>query len=99
MTAAAAPPPMRGPPAAGATGNRTAAPAWPRTADAQDWLSATMARLSPGIPGTPSRSRSARILSQKEAAEVLGLSEGTVAWRMSEVKKRLREMARAEGML
>ena len=38
-------------------------------------------------------------LSQKDAAEVLGVSEGTVAWRMSEVKKRLREMARAEGML
>ena len=38
-------------------------------------------------------------LSQKDAAEVLGVSEGTVAWRMSEVKKRLRIIARTEDML
>ena len=30
---------------------------------------------------------------QEEAAAVLGISAGTVAWRMSEVKKRLRAMA------
>ncbi len=67
-------------------------------ADAQDWLSATMARLSPELRDTVALTLG-EDLSQKEAAEVLGLSEGTVAWRMSEVKKRLREMARAEGML
>jgi RNA polymerase sigma-70 factor (ECF subfamily) len=38
-------------------------------------------------------------MSQAEAAEVLGVSEGTVAWRMSEVKKRLRAMAREEGIV
>ena len=36
-------------------------------------------------------------LTQAEAASVLGLSEGTVAWRMSEVKKRLRAMAAEEA--
>jgi len=38
-------------------------------------------------------------LTQGEAAQVLGLSEGTVAWRMSEVKRRLREMAAEEAKL
>lgn len=65
---------------------------------AQDWLAATMARLSPELRDTVALTLS-EDLSQAEAAEVLGVSEGTVAWRMSEVKKRLREMARAEGML
>ncbi|MDP1576188.1 MAG: hypothetical protein Q8L76_05390 [Cypionkella sp.] len=32
-------------------------------------------------------------MTQAEAGAVLGISEGTVAWRMSEVKKRLRTMA------
>ena len=34
---------------------------------------------------------------EAEAAKVLGVSEGTVAWRMSEVKKRLRRMAQEEA--
>ena len=38
-----------------------------------------------------------RRLTQAEAAKVLGVSEGTVAWRMSEVKKRLRRMAQEEA--
>lgn len=67
-------------------------------AAAQDWLAATMARLPPELRDTVALTLG-EDLSQREAAEVLGISEGTVAWRMSEVKKRLREMARAEGML
>ncbi len=67
-------------------------------AAAQDWLAATMARLSPELRDTVALTLG-EDLSQREAAEVLGISEGTVAWRMSEVKKRLRAMARAEGML
>ena len=35
--------------------------------------------------------------SQAEAGEVLGVSEGTVAWRMSEVKKKLRALAQEEA--
>jgi len=64
----------------------------------QDWLTATMARLTPELRDTVALTLGEE-LSQKDAAEVLGVSEGTVAWRMSEVKKRLRDMARAEGML
>jgi RNA polymerase sigma-70 factor (ECF subfamily) len=67
-------------------------------AAAQDWLAATMARLPPELRDTVALTLG-EDLSQREAAEVLGISEGTVAWRMSEVKKRLRAMARAEGML
>ena len=67
-------------------------------AEAQDWLFAAMARLTPELRDTVALTLG-EDLSQREAAEVLGLSEGTVAWRMSEVKKRLREMAQAEGML
>lgn len=63
-----------------------------------DWLTATMARLTPELRDTVALTLG-EDLSQAEAAEVLGISEGTVAWRMSEVKKRLRAMARAEGML
>ena len=36
-------------------------------------------------------------LTQAQAAEVMGLSEGTIAWRMSEVKRHLREMATEEA--
>jgi RNA polymerase sigma-70 factor (ECF subfamily) len=67
-------------------------------AEAQDWLAATMARLPAELRDTVALTLGEE-LSQAEAAEVLGVSEGTIAWRMSEVKKRLRGMARAEGML
>ncbi len=66
-------------------------------AEAQGWLAAAMARLSPELRDTVALTLG-EDMSQREAAEVLGVSEGTVAWRMSEVKKRLRAMARAEGM-
>jgi RNA polymerase sigma-70 factor (ECF subfamily) len=36
-------------------------------------------------------------MTQAEAGVVLGVSEGTIAWRMSEVKKRLRAMAREDA--
>ncbi len=36
-------------------------------------------------------------LTQAEAGAILGVSEGTIAWRMSEVKKRLRAMAKEEA--
>lgn len=66
-------------------------------AQLQDWLSAAMARLSPELRDTVALTLGEE-LSQAEAADILGVSEGTVAWRMSEVKKRLREMARQEGL-
>ena len=61
-------------------------------AQALDWLTAAMARLSPELRDTVALVLG-EDLTQSQAAEVLGLSEGTVAWRMSEVKKRLRAMA------
>ena len=63
-----------------------------------DWLTQTMTRLP-----TDLRDTAALILgedmTQAEAAQVLGLSEGTVAWRMSELKKRLRAIAAEEAKL
>ena len=67
-------------------------------AEALDWLTGAMQRLSPELRDTVALTLGEE-LSQADAAEVLGVSEGTVAWRMSEVKKRLRKAARAEGML
>lgn len=64
---------------------------------AQGWLAATMARLPAELRDTVALTLGEGV-SQKEAALALGVSEGTVAWRMSEVKKRLRELARAEDM-
>ena len=35
-------------------------------------------------------------LTQAEVGEILGVSEGTIAWRVSEAKKRLREIREKE---
>jgi len=64
---------------------------------ARDWLSAAMGGLPPELRDTVALTLGEE-LTQAEAAEVLGVSEGTIAWRMSEVKRRLRAVARAEGM-
>jgi len=58
---------------------------------ALDWLSAAMRRLPPELRETVALTLGEE-LTQAEAAEVLGIPEGTVAWRMSEVKKRLRAL-------
>lgn len=64
----------------------------------QDWLTQTMTRLSADL-----RDTAALILgcdmTQAEAGLILGISEGTVAWRMSELKKRLRAIAAEEAKL
>ncbi|MCX7889855.1 MAG: RNA polymerase sigma factor [Rhodobacteraceae bacterium] len=64
----------------------------------RDWLHRAMGGLPPELRDTVALTLGEE-LSQAEAAEVLGVSEGTIAWRMSEVKKRLRASARAEGMI
>ena len=38
-------------------------------------------------------------MSHAEAAEVLEIPPGTVSWRLSEIKRQLKEMARSEGVL
>ena len=63
---------------------------------AQDWLAEAMTRLSPELRDTVALVLGEE-MTQAEAGVVLGLSEGTIAWRMSEVKKRLRAMAMQEG--
>lgn len=63
---------------------------------AQDWLVQAMRRLSPDIQATLALTLGEG-LSQAEAAEVLGVAEGTVAWRMSEAKRHLRAQAAEEA--
>jgi RNA polymerase sigma factor (sigma-70 family) len=62
--------------------------------DAQDWLAASMRRLPEDL-----RDTLALVLddvTHAEAAEVLGVSEGTISWRMSEIRKRLRAIKAEE---
>ena len=61
-------------------------------AEAMDWLTGAMRHLSPELRDTVALVLG-EDLTQAQAGEILGLSEGTIAWRMSEVKKRLRAMA------
>ena len=63
---------------------------------AQDWLMQAMARLPEDLRDTVALVLGEE-MTQAEAALVLGLSEGTVAWRMSEVKRRLRAVAAEEA--
>jgi RNA polymerase sigma-70 factor (ECF subfamily) len=65
-------------------------------AAALDWLTRAMRRLKPDLRDTAVLVLGEE-LTQAEAAAVLGISEGTVAWRMSEVKKALRRVAEEEG--
>jgi RNA polymerase sigma-70 factor (ECF subfamily) len=65
-------------------------------AQALDWLTQAMTRLSPELRDTVALVLGEE-LTQAQAAEVLGISEGTVAWRMSEVKRRLRALAAEEA--
>ncbi|MBD3680061.1 MAG: RNA polymerase sigma factor [Rhodobacteraceae bacterium] len=73
--------------------NRRAAQA--ETAEAVDWLTGTMRALP-----TDLRVTLALILDEEmthaAAAEVLGVSEGTISWRVSEAKKHLRALAEKE---
>lgn len=60
--------------------------------DLSVWLAAAMARLKPDLAETAALIVGEE-LTQAEAAEALGVPPGTVAWRMSEVKKALAAMA------
>ncbi len=64
-------------------------------AEAGDWLARAMGALSPELRDTVALVVG-EALTQAEAAAVLGVAEGTVAWRMAEVKRRLRVLAREE---
>ncbi|MFY0692736.1 MAG: RNA polymerase sigma factor [Paracoccaceae bacterium] len=64
--------------------------------DRADWLSSAMAMLSDELCDTVALTFDGE-MTQAQAAEVLGVSQGTVAWRMSEVKKRLRALKEKEA--
>ncbi|MEM6637957.1 MAG: RNA polymerase sigma factor [Pseudomonadota bacterium] len=64
----------------------------------QDWLAGAMAALPEELRDTVALLTDGE-MTQAEAAEVLGVSPGTVAWRISEVKKRLADLARQEETL
>lgn len=59
-------------------------------ADALDWLTNAMKALPQDLRDTVALVMDD--LTHAETAQILGVSEGTVSWRMSEVKKHLRAM-------
>ena len=73
--------------------NRQAANA--ETAQNLDWLTHAMASLPDDLRDTAALTMGDE-MTQAQAAEVLNISEGTVAWRLSEIRKRLRAMHEGE---
>lgn len=63
--------------------------------DRASWLDRAMGALKPDLAETAALIVGQE-LSQADTATALGISPGTVAWRMSEVKKALAAMARAD---
>lgn len=64
--------------------------------DASRWLNEAMQSLPQDLRDTVALLLG-EDLSQAEAADVLGLGLGTISWRMSEVKKRLKAFAAGEA--
>lgn len=64
-------------------------------AEAQDWLGAALAEMPPTLRDTAALTVG-EDLTHAQAGEILGVSEGTISWRMAEVKKHLRAMAQKE---
>ena len=60
-------------------------------AEALDWLQAAMRALPEDLRDTLALTLEDG-MTHAAAAEVLGVSEGTVSWRMSDVKKRLKAL-------
>lgn len=61
------------------------------TAEGLDWLQAAMTRLPEDLRDTAALTMGDE-LTHAEAAQALGISEGTVSWRLSEIRKRLKAM-------
>ncbi len=61
------------------------------TAEGLGWLQAAMAALPADLRDTAALTMGDE-LTHAEAAEALGISEGTVSWRLSEIRRRLRAM-------
>lgn len=65
------------------------------TAAGLDWLEQSMAALPGDLRETVALTVDGE-MTHAEAAKVLGISEGTVSWRLSEVRRRLRAMWQGE---
>lgn len=61
-----------------------------------DWLRRSMAALPDDLRDTVALTLDGE-MTHAQAGEVLGVSEGTVSWRLSEVRKRLRALWQEEG--
>ncbi len=64
--------------------------------ESYEWLTIAMRSLPEELRQTVALTLGEE-LTQKDAAAVMGVSEGTIAWRMSEVKKHLRTLAEKEA--
>ncbi|MFN4140432.1 RNA polymerase sigma factor [Aestuariivirga sp.] len=78
-----------------ATFQADAAADWADSERKVRWLYLALDRLKPELKETALLILAEEV-TQEDAASILGISAGTVAWRMSEVKKRLRAMAEHE---
>ena len=65
------------------------------TAEGLDWLQTAMQSLPVALRDTAALVVD-DCMTQAQAAEVLGVSEGTVAWRLSEIRKKLRALREKE---
>ena len=65
------------------------------TAETVDWLTQAMTALPGDLRDTAALTLGDD-MTHAQAAEVLGVSEGTVSWRLSEIRKRLRELHERE---
>lgn len=65
------------------------------TQDGIDWLTGAMTNLPQELRDTLALTLGDE-MTHREAGEVLGVSEGTISWRMAEVKKHLRAMHEKE---
>jgi RNA polymerase sigma-70 factor (ECF subfamily) len=65
------------------------------TAAAMDWLHSAMASLPQDLRDTAALTMGDE-LTHRQAAEVLGVSEGTISWRLSEIRTRLRALREEE---
>lgn len=63
-----------------------------------DWLQTAMGQLGPDLRATVALVLG-EDMTHANAAKVLNVSEGTVSWRMSEVKKALRQIAKQEEQI
>jgi len=65
------------------------------TAEQVDWLTQAMTALPDDLRDTAALTLGDD-MTHAQAAEILGVSEGTISWRLSDIRKRLREIHQKE---